>query len=323
MNILAVYKTFKGHEFAAASLQSIYPFVSGVLYLHSDISWTGRRQGNTVREIIQALPDPDKKVEHVTLDDEINHQDDQYNYAIECVKKSEKNIDYILLLDTDEILPAEDFKRALPQLEALLRDTKSPDQCAKCLQYEYIKSPYYRVHPIRDGYKPTLFVLGRAIKKDALRLKGVFIPGRLLENVYLHHLVMVRNSLTENIEKQIDTCAVEKEPMIDIEKWIKDKWNKIPACSDFWMQTNDARYWPGLETIELSNLPAILHDHPIVKAWGAYTTAKYPYIGNDRIPIELFEKFGLPRDFGPAHPDWNVPSKRNRYNKVMAEAALR
>ena len=322
MNIVAVYKTFKGHEFAAASLASIYPFVSGVLYLHSDVSWTGRRQGNTVREIVEAVPDPDKKIDHITLDDGLKHQDDQYNYAVECVTKCEINIDYILLLDTDEILPAEDFKRAIPQLEDLLRDTKSSDQCTKCIQYEYIKSPFYRVHPIRDGYKPTLFILGRAIKKDKLQLKGVFLPGRVLDSVHLHHFVMVRNSLTENIEKQLDTCVVEKENPVDIEKWVREKWNKIPkACTDFWMQTNDARYWPGLKTVELSDLPAIVHDHPIIKAWQKYPAVKYPFIRSDKIDIELFKKHGLPRDFGPGHPDWKVPSKRNRYNNLMAEAA--
>ena len=320
MNIFAVYKTFRGHEFARESLLSIYPFISGALFVHEDTGWLGRK-GNTVRDVIKATPDPDKKVYHLDLEGQVS-QNDQYDAAVDWLENKKTKYDYILLVDSDEVWTEEDYARAEPELEHLLKNkNKLNINSIHCRQYDYIKSPFFRVDP-PGVYRQTNFILKRAIRKGAINVRGMNIkPAKVLEDVFWHHFPMVRNTLTEVLAKQTDSNGIENELLVDLGIWVHDVWNKLPNATNMLPHANNPGYWKGIKVVGLEDLPKVMHDNPIVKAWQKYPAGRYGVSGSFNGGAELLKKYGLPPGFGPGHPDYKVPSKRNRYEQAMLEAS--
>ena len=318
MNIFAITKTFRGHEFAAASLASVYPYISGVLYVHEDTGWMGRK-GNTVRDVIKQAPDPDHKIYHLDLHGQVS-QDDQYNAAVEWLETNKIKYDYLLLVDTDEIWTPEDYDLVEFELEYLLKyQYKSQLNSIRCRLYDYVKSPFFRVDP-PGRYRQTNFVLKRAVKKGALNLRGCYVkPGKELDTVFWHHFPMVRMTLTEVVEKQIDSCGIERVPIVDMENWVKTIWNQLPDAVNLCPLADVPGYWSGIKVVGIENLPVAVRNHPIVLAWQKYPKEKYPYKDTPKATPELLKKHGLPPDFGPRHPSWKIPSKRNRFERAVKE----
>jgi len=319
MNIFAVYKTFRGHEFARESLLSVYPFISGALFVNEDIGWMGRK-GNTVRAVIKETPDPDKKVHHLDLEGQVS-QNEQYDAAVDWLENKKVKYDFILLVDSDEVWTDEDYARVHPELEHLLKNKgKLAINSIHCRQYDYIKSPFFRVDP-PGVYRQTNFILKRAVKKGAINTRGMNIkPAIALEDVFWHHFPMVRNTLTEVLQKQLDSNGIENEPIVNLETWVHEVWNKLPKATNMLPHANNPGYWKGIKVVGLEDLPKVMRDNPIVKAWLKYPAARYEIPGTFKGGPEMLKKYGLPPDFGPGHRDYNIPSKRNRYDKAMLDA---
>jgi hypothetical protein len=318
MRIFAVYKTFRGHEFARESLLSIYPIISGALFVHEDIGWMGRT-GNTVRAVVKTIPDPDNKIYHLDLKGQVK-QDDQYNAAVEWLESNNVKYDYLFLIDSDEVWGNKDLGAALSALDDITRDENTGAvNCVRCRLYEHIKSPFYRVDP-PTNFTPVSFVLRRAVKKDSLNLRGANIkPGLILPHIFWYHFPMVRSTLTEVLEKQKDSNGIESEPMVDMDFWVMHVWNRLPTAINVEPHEKLRGYWKGIKVIGLDDLPEIMHNNPIVKAWQKYPTARYGYSERVKSCGDILVKYGLPHDFGPGHPDWNTPSKQNKYRAALIE----
>lgn len=43
---------------------------------------------------------------------------------------------------------------------------------------------------------------------------------------------------------------------------------------------------------------------------------------SEEVLNSLYNKHGLPREFNPAEPKWNIPSMKNRYALLMADIAV-
>lgn len=314
LRIVAITKTFRGECFAEASLASISAHVTRIVYVHSDIAWNGET-GNTVREIAKSIMDPENKIVHIDAE---GTQNDQYNAAIKWLIENEIKYEYVMLIDTDEVWSDEGWKKANSILQTNLEDN-SPAMSIRCRLFDYIKSPFYRIDPPAP-LEPVVFVHKKAVALNAIDIRGCNIgPTKVMRDVYFHHFCSVRKSLTDVWNKHKTSCGTEEEPIVDREMWINTVWNQLPNAENCLPLAKYRHNWKGVKGINKYDLPAAILDHPLVLAWERYPTFTCNKTAVDIKP--LLKKVGLSIDYGPGHPDWNIPSKRRRYDIALAMAA--
>lgn len=314
LRIVAVTKTFRGEEWAVDSLSSIYPYCSRIVYVHSDIAWNGDK-GNTVRELVRGFADPCDKIVHL---DREGDQNDQYNAAIQWLFENEVRYDYLMLIDTDEVWSDEDWKKSLPILEANLEENE-PAMAIRTQMYDYIKSPFFRVDPPAP-LKPVVFVHRDAVKLNAINVRGMTLtPYKILDNVYFHHFCSVRKSFSDVWHKHTTSCGIESEPIVEKKSWVTNIWNRLPHARNCLPLQRYCSNWESIKCVTVNDLPKAVHENPIVKAWLAYPDLVCTI--NSELLFEALKMVGLPLDFSPSHPDWNMASKQAKYRKALELAA--
>ena len=301
MKIVAITKTFRGEEFALASLESIYPYVSKVIYVHSNTSWNGRI-GNTVIHEVSKHPDPDHKIVHLKIDTE--DQAVQYQAGYDCAMAN-YGYDFLMMVDTDEVWAKADIEKAIEHLKS-----NRAGQAFICKMWSYIKSPFFRVDP-EDAGQPVVFIR-KGFKIDGIR--GFNLKKTLMDNVWIHHFCSVRKSLEEVWAKHEDSCGVENEPKVDKEFWIEQKWNKLPYSASLLPLANHAHSWQRVRVVDFGDLPEVLRSNDFVKSFKKYNfTQKFGINRKGSDFLDRMKDLNVPEGFGPRHPEWNIPSKKNRY----------
>ncbi len=304
--IVAIVKTFRGEEFALASLDSIYPYVSKVIYVHSNVSNNGRI-GNTVIHEISKHPDPDQKIAHLKVD--ATKPDAQYEAGYDCAV-THYDHDFLMLVDTDHVWAKADIEKSIE----ILRN----EQISKvftCNAWNYIKSPFFRVEP-KDTINPAVFIRkGSKIPRNG----GIGLFSHYhMEDVWIHHFNSVRKSLEEVWAKHEDSSNEKK---VDKSFWIKQKWNKLPYSADLSPISSHAHTWKRVRVVDFEDLPEVLTNNEFVRQFKTYNfTQKYAKNKEKDETNDRLRALNVPEGFGPGHPQWNVPSKRNRY--MMAIGAL-
>lgn len=304
--IVAITKTFRGHEFAVASLRSIIQHVDAVLYVHSEIGWDGR-EGNTVKPVIaewkhNALPDHVRKVHEIDVDTKV--QNEQYDAAVKYLAdKFNEKIDWILLIDTDEVWTDDSWRSVeqwLPVTHALAGTTR---------MYSYIKSPFYQIYPY-DGLCPVAFTRWSCVLKAPIACRGSdYNPRELIPGAVFHHYCSVRDSLSEVLAKHRASCGTESVKMVPEAEWIKDVWNKLPNATDLLPLADYRSNWQSVRVINFEDMPETVRDMDQTKAW-----MNYPgYVQKRKVAAKIVTGRPLPKDFGPNHPEWKITSKRNRW----------
>lgn len=311
LRIIAIYKTFRGREFALDSLNSIYSQVRRIIYVHSDIGWNGER-GNTVRDVVKAAPDPENKITHIDFD---GKQNEQYRAAVEWIIKNEEHLyEYLQLIDTDEVWEPEGWAKAKIALRDNL-EALEPVMSLRSGLYDYIKSPFYRIDPPAP-LKPTVFVHAAAVKLFDINCRGDSIGlSKVMNDVWFHHFCSVRESLSAVWAKHEASCSIESQPIVNRDFWVKHIWNQLPFARDVLPLAKYKDSWRGVRVINKYDLPPAVLNNPLVKAWETYPT--FSYSTHHTAMAQALKKAGLPEDFGPGHKDWNIPSKMNRYNMAM------
>lgn len=229
MKIIALYKAFSGEEWVVKSLDSIYPYVTKIVITMSDVSWIGG-QGNMCWDVInnyKSLNDPDNKIDIINYNttNQLEQCENAYNYINEHYK-----CDFIQLIDTDEIWDDRNYKKAMHYLSVNNRF-----HVFKTRLYTYIKDPTYRVKPI-EPLKPVCFIcpvfgdLGTEARACTLK------PCFYMEDVYYHHMVLVRDTFNKALEKLVQSHVSESQSYADMSKWIPEVWNKLPTVNREWVE---------------------------------------------------------------------------------------
>ena len=126
--------------------------------------------------------------------------------------------------------------------------------------------------------------------------------------IFFHHFSLVRRTLEECIEKQDDCNVAENVDKIKWERWIRLKWDLMP---------NPLIDGEQFRRISFSELPETMRKNALAKQlFEQYHTEDESYIA---VPIELLAKYNLPADFSPNHPDYQIPSRRNKYKMILQE----
>ena len=324
MKILALIKSFRGAWCARASLESVYHHVDRVLYVHSDIGWTGEK-GNSVRSRVLRYPDPEKKITHLdTIDHGLKGQENQHKTAIDHIAKDKIDFDYLMFLDTDEVWDEYNWTEIKPVLEENLLKER-PAKAITCRLHLYIKSPFYRVDPPADQHAIVF------LHRSALTMQDLYIRGCGVEDkdryqantVFFHHFCSVRKSFSEVWGKHVSSTSVEGEIIADKERWVYEVWNRLPFSQNLLPMPKYQHHWKGVKVIDIDDLPETIRKTELVLAWQCYPTGQYGYRpGYNGLTAEDLVSAGLPADFGPNHPNWTMVTKQNKLKGLINRIRL-
>ncbi len=263
MKIVALYKSYDGAEWLPASLASVYPHVSHIVAVDSEISWCGER-ANTTRPVLRAWKrdrDPDGKL--TLLECGIDKQAEQYRIGIDWIRVNIPDCDYIMLIDADEIWESAALERARLNLE----QGQGPAYMTGL--WEYIKTPFYRMLP--SVCRPTVFVKMTALDGGLLGARGEQMPGKRLIDVRYHHFTAVRRNVEEVLRKFRQSAAGDdRESVTDLDKWQYNKWNPLPHSIDLHPFVGRHALWEKVECVWLDSLPDAVRNSD---AFGSYLPA--------------------------------------------------
>lgn len=248
--IVALYKTWRGNEFVVPSIESIYPYVDKILFVHSDVSWQGE-EGNDVAPVVEEWHrrnDAFGKI--VWKTGEWRDQQSQYDYGIDMIQKV-WSPDFILLIDTDEVWAAKDIKALLGYAR-----TDSRFKAYACRMFTYIKEPTYRIWP-QEPCRPVVLVRG-----DIERLAGVrgntTWPRCNLDNIHMHHFSYVRRTWEDVRTKIVTSHIGDKLRHRDLDLWKKEVWDNLPNVRNFHTTVGFEHCWQNVVKVDKNELPSAM-----------------------------------------------------------------
>lgn len=247
LKVVALYKTWRGDEFVIPSVESIYRHVDKIVMVHSNVSWAGER-GNTVAPVLkewQKDGDIMHKLVHLHLD--LQKQRAQYDRGLAYIR-DKLDADYVLIIDTDEVWDDDQIERLL---EYVSLDRKA--QAVVCRMRTYVKDVHYRIEP-PEPCSPTVLV--KADCRDFTGTRGNGVSGKvMLQNVYFHHFTFVRRDVESIREKIVLSNLGDGAPHVDVDKWMAEKWARIPDCTSLHMTRGAEGAWQSVKVVHDSELP--------------------------------------------------------------------
>jgi glycosyltransferase involved in cell wall biosynthesis len=249
MNIVALYKGFEGTEFLDASIESIYPHVSKIVVINSDVSWSGNT-GNTVHKYVDDWKDRcdgENKIVNI-----MGSWTDQYQQYMHGIKYCQENLkfDYFLIIDTDEVWDDDNLERA----KGVLAADNGNHSGFHVRMYTYVKSPFYRVEPV-EPCTPMTFCKSDIPDFGGIRGSGVH-PSLIMENVYFHHFCYVRLGDDVIRRKFTNSHIGDKADHSHCDRWMSRVWNRIPRATNFHPTSGSERCWQRTRIIGPHELPA-------------------------------------------------------------------
>jgi len=304
MNIVALYKTFRGEEFVRESVASVLGVVDKAYFVHDDTSWSGEK-GNTVRNVVLGM---DKQERMIHLLSDCGNQDQDYNIGVARIAEDylDAGSTWVLLVDTDEVWGVSDLDRLAAAINTQM------DVVYRAEMYEYIKSPFYQVFPT-SPLKPVVLVRLDVAIKNGIGCRGSHLGGVVLKGVFFHHFCSVRKDMASVYEKHQRSCGIESDPVLPYDDFVH-MWNALPNALDVLPLKNHRKNWAAVHEIEPTRLPSGMPQNPIVQAWMKYPKKKSWY---KKVDDDYLRSRGLPAGFGPGHPEWSVPSKQNKYKLLI------
>lgn len=279
-SIVALCKTFSGHEFVTAMLDSIYEFVAAIVLVHSDTGWDGQGK-NTVRPVMEewaAFYETYGKVHNLNCP--VSGQEAQYAWGLEQVRKV-ASPDFIMLIDTDEVWGKEDLSNAI----ALLKRADSSIVRFTCGMYTYIKSPFFRITP-PELCHPTVFLRNtKSLKIEGPRGSRTAGPVVHWPGIAFHHFTYVRETEAAVFAKIKTSTIGDGCETVDLEKWRREKWDQLPDAVDLHTTVGMAHSWRRVTEISPYELPECVRAVPLVREGEGEHYMRYPGRGGTSIII--------------------------------------
>lgn len=255
--IVALYKTWDGGEFIAASLASIYEGVDAIVMVHSEVSWLGEC-GNTVRTGAQrwcAEHDHAGKVHHVDAD--ASTQEEQYALGLKYI--ADYNLgEIIMVVDADEVWEACYIEEARRQMHDFRQFA-----AYRCMMHTYLKTPFYRVDP--PAGTPVVFLRdGKQLTRSprACRAEGMRFDYR----VWMHHYTYVRGS-RESVERKLRQSAAGDGGESVVSGWMESVYDRLPEGRDLHAFTRWRSMWERVRKVWTPDVPESLRNDPLMDLW--------------------------------------------------------
>ena len=264
MKVVGLVKTFGGTEFVEAAIESVYDFCDKIVFVHSTRDWLGEEgEGNTVKPVVEAWAnahDTDNKIINLTGD--WPAQATQYDIGYRFIKEH-LECDWVMCFDTDEVWDYSNLETARQTLEKAVQYN-----AVGAWMHTYIKSPFYRVTP-PEILKPTVF--SRPLFDTLIGIRGNGMMPRVVpDNLFFHHFTYVRYREADVMRKIQTTLLGDQEDvpsctLIDLEKWKRDKWDRLPKARDFHTTKKFEKSWHACVKVRLSDLPPTVRNKRIIK----------------------------------------------------------
>jgi hypothetical protein len=258
--VVAFYKAFNGHEWVEASLKSIYKRMDKIVFLNTMMDWKGNT-GNTVKKIIYKWKEKNDCSNKIHI---IEHtcrcQFEQYRVGISFIKNKWPGA-WAFMVDCDEVWDDERLIFFLKDAEKINHNTILTQM------FTYVKTPFFMVWP-PEILNPVVIV------KDLNTFKGIRgseSPDKYcMERVKFHHFTYVRWE-PEDIVKKIELSRDGENALsVDLDWWVREKWNMLPAAKNFHPHPHYQHSWAGIKVVKESDLPATVRGTPIVEKYRNY-----------------------------------------------------
>ncbi|MFW6272999.1 MAG: hypothetical protein ACOC2U_04400, partial [bacterium] len=243
MRLFALYKTFSGNEFVIPSIESIYPFVTGIIMIHSEVSWSGVR-GNTVIDKVKDWcnkNDKENKIYHIF--GKWTDQNVQYFEGLKFIKKYCKP-DWIQIIDTDEVWEKSELEKTIDRLKTIGTNIKT----IKCKMHTYVKDVRYRISP-PEPCMPVVFIRGDINQFSGVRFNTIR-PFLIFDDIYFHHYTYVREKWQYVKDKIITSHIGDLVKHTNLDKWKKEKWDTIPNCINLHTTNTKQKCWKKIIEVE-------------------------------------------------------------------------
>jgi len=256
MKPVALYKTWRGNEFAKESIESIYNHVDKIVFLHSEVSWNGEKI-NDVFDIVhkwKIVNDTENKIINISYDSQ--DQIEQYKFGIKFINEMLGRMN-ILFIDTDEIWESWQLKKLYQNIH------DNPGYVAYgCKMHTYIKSPFYRIEP-PEMCNPVVYFRGTPEQLKGIR--AVDSIKKVFDDIYFHHFTYVRRNEDDLFKKIENIYKTEPIECVDLEEWKKQIWDKLPDAKYLHTAQGYQHSWKRIKIIGIDELPEVIHDNEIVK----------------------------------------------------------
>lgn len=256
--IVALYRTWKGEEFVCPSVESIYPYMTKIVFLNTNVNWANHYGKNTVLPVIEKWKkNNDKENKLVLVNKDISAQEEQFEFGMNYINTT-LSPDYTMFIDTDEVWDSNNMERALLHLVA-------PDSrrytAFRCNMHTYVKSPFLRVHP-PEPCKPVVFVNSKKVGGRVAGQRGCEIKdNKIMNDVVMHHFTLVR--FNDNIIKEKIPLSnyADKAQAVDVGTWMSKVYSKLDgnaAPTNFHITATAAACWKSVVRVSLNQLPPVL-----------------------------------------------------------------
>jgi hypothetical protein len=263
MKVIGLCKANSCNEFIEAALESVYDYVDGIVFSNSNYNWLGEYKQNEVLPVVdnwQKKHDNKNKIHHVNVD--VCSQRDQENIGYKYIQEN-FNPDWIWIFDSDEVWQTEQFLR-LKHVAEKAHMYNSIHAKMKT----FIKSPFYMVDP-PEMCKPAVLI--RPIFNYLNGTRGNNVKPFYLDNdLYFNHYSYVRKKEIDVFSKIYTTLKgdqedVKQSSLVDIEKWKREKWNKLPHATDFHTTKGYEKSWHKIKVVGMEHVPETLRNKDIIK----------------------------------------------------------
>ena len=247
--LVALYKAYRGGEWFRASLESVAPYVDGVVVAASEVAWAGGEAAlpNNCHAPLGGWRQSYQDMPLVLLRWHWSDQVDQYNAGLEAIAERFGPNTAVLIVDTDELWPEE----SLLALKCAIKE--HPDATVfRAPIRTYVKSPLYQVWPIEAARHVVALGSADKIRCQRGRFQGVG-RGVVVEEAVFDHYSYVRQDVMEIRAKFRNTSSQEDRP--NDEAWLADVWPKIPCVQNFHMTPGEERVWGGVKILAPAALP--------------------------------------------------------------------
>lgn len=252
--LVALYKTFRGGEWAPLSLDSINKHVDAIVAVHSTIGWLNTDlKNNCIAKFNEWMHVNHRTDSYHNITGEYCTQEEQYCIGWGYIQKHFPDA-HVLLIDTDEIWDEADLMKAKSIIA--LRQHKA----YSCQMRTYIKEPYYLIDP-PERCTPVVFIDTSRVKE----LKGIRGNGiddiYLMPDVYMHHFTYVRKSFDDIRLKFLTSEAGDYSP--SHKDWLTRVWPFIPNIKDFHTTIGHESSWHSIKIITPEKLPLAVRGREI------------------------------------------------------------
>jgi len=243
--LVALYKTFRGGEFMLASLESLDPWIDGIVTVEATRPWSGEsRLKANCGSAIEAFQQEHPNVPFARIFHDCASQEESYEVGLATIRFTFGVDVNVLVVDSDEVW---DF--GLMQFKQDIQHWPEGVDAVRHRLWAYVKSPLYRVTPPET--MPAVVCLKSAETPKAIDRRFSNLSHAIYAGCSLHHFAYVREDESEIAEKFAWNQVAERGRLNP--RWLEDVWPKIPDVTDFHPICGER--WKRVEVVKPSDLP--------------------------------------------------------------------